>query len=368
MAKQTININGSASQMVDNINSNFNELYQGAGGGSSSGLKTKHVKVYDVMGRGYRGGGAGTVYIPCDIIAGRKYIIEQSATGSIWSKLKVTTTDANKQTIQTMMNVDTSVGEFGEEIAATSDAAYFGIFSYSGGYVDIYHYEDIPVIGSTRWLGKRWLVIGASMSTEHQDYADVGYPELVATALGMFKENHSISGQTVDGFYNRIDSYGNDFDLISVLLGTNDHGYSCPVGSINDSVYQSGTPGQSYIARLQLLYEKLRLKFPKSVIVFITPIKRYDVTNDRYMTNALGLTTEPYAEAMRTVCKYYSIPCIDIFNAIDPATAAARENFFVSASDGTHPNDIGQALFIAPIVEAKLREIAPFYFNDFEND
>lgn len=375
MAKKTISTSQSATQMVGDINDNFNELYEGAG--SAASVPTKQVKVYDVMTRS--GGGIGKPkYIECNIKAGNKYIIEKSEAGSNWQYELVATTNNSKVKVQELLRTvsgTTSIGGYDIEIEATSDASYFSIESYNSGHVNIYHYEDVPTLGATRWLGKRWLVFGDSITTEHIGLADHGYSELCAKSLGMQRENMAISGTTsvnwlqVTGAVRKAwSSYSLDYDLITVMLGTNDQGYNCPIGSLNDAEYAKGAEnvGASYIARLQLLYEKLRSMYPKSVIAFITPIKRYDVTNARYQTNALGLTTEPYAQAVKTVCDYYSIQCIDIFNTIDPSTEEARTNFFVSSSDGTHPNALGHELFIAPIVEARLREIAPFYFNDWE--
>jgi lysophospholipase L1-like esterase len=369
MAKKVININGSATQMTDDINSNFNELYQGAGGGGSSidGLPTRRVKVYDVMTRSGQGVGAPTL-VSCSIKAGTKYIIEKSQRGTNWS-FEIISTYSNGSVVQEMLRTQggtTSKGGYNVEIEATADADSFGITAYSEGYVNIYHYENVPTLGAARWLGKKWLVLGDSITTEHDQFAEYGYSELVAKSLGMQRENMAVGGVVSNYFYNKIDNYSNDYDLITIMLGTNDQGYSCAIGALNDSVYQGGdpTPNSSFIARLQLFYEKLRLKYPKSVIAFITPIKRSQGVSNGYSTNGLGLTTEPYAQAVKSVCDYYSIPCIDIFNAIDPRTETARTNFFLSSSDGTHPNALGHELLIAPIVEARLREIAPFYFND----
>lgn len=377
MAKKTISTSQSATQMVDDINSNFNELYQGAGGSSSSidGLPTKRVKVYDVMTRAGNGVSAITV-VPANIRKGVKYVVEKSERGSNWTYENIWIRGGSStQTLLKTVGGTTSIGGYGVEIEATVDGTEFAIQSYNTGIVNIYHYEDTPTLGATRWLGKKWLVIGDSITTEHGGLAEYGYAELCSKSLGMQRENMAISGTTsvnwlqVTGAVSKAwSSYSLDYDLITVMLGTNDQGYNCPIGSLNDAEYAKGAEnvGASYIARLQLLYEKLRSMYPKSVIAFITPIKRYDVTNARYQTNALGLTTEPYAQAVKTVCDYYSIQCIDIFNTIDPSTEEARTNFFVSSSDGTHPNALGHELFIAPIVEARLREIAPFYFNDWE--
>ena len=366
--------------MVNDINSNFDELYQGAGGGGSSvGVPTKHVRVYDVIKRSWNSGGAGTIYVNANIKAGTKYIIEKAEAGSNWGNMEVAIAGGSStQTLLTtsVSQVVTSEHGFNEEIEATVDGTMFTIYSYKAGLINIYHYEDVPTLGASRWLGKKWLAFGDSLSTIHQGEAQVGYTELVARSLGMHMENVAVAGKntlnylegfSVDGKSYKWDAFSTKYDLITVLLGSNDHGYQCKVGTISDT----GT--DSYIGRLKTLYNNLRSRYPKSVIAFITPIKRYNA-NGTIFTKVIEnqtVTVEPYAQAMRDVCKLYSIPCIDLFYSIDPSTQTARDNFFIyneddQAHDGTHPNDVGQALFLAPIVEARLREIAPFYFNDWE--
>lgn len=53
MAKKTININGSATQMVDDINDNFDELYEGAGAGS---VVKDHAEAYTTETATYTSG------------------------------------------------------------------------------------------------------------------------------------------------------------------------------------------------------------------------------------------------------------------------------------------------------------------------
>jgi lysophospholipase L1-like esterase len=233
-----------------------------------------------------------------------------------------------------------------------------------------------------RWSGRKWLLIGDSISTEKEFFVTEGYGTYVAKSLNLNKTNIAVSGKTMSWGYNIIDSQSDDFDLVTVMLGTNNQGYNTGIGSLNDQYYLDGdySTNNSFYAATQLFYEKLRRKYPKAVIAFITPIKRANeegsgggsnepggdsLTNvGGYNTNALGLTTEPYAEAVKKVCQWYSIPCIDIFNTIDPRTKENRTRYFygTGSADGTHPNSLGHALFIAPVIEAELLRCAP-YFN-----
>ena len=117
------------------------------------------------------------------------------------------------------------------------------------------------------------------------------------------------------------------------------------------------------------MIELLKTKNPNAIICFLTPIKRTQVgesasnNSDGFMTNALNKTTQDYRDAIIDVCEYYSIPYCDLYNSIDTRKVTDRERYFMNAEDGTHPNSLGHAKYIAPLVEAKLREIAPIYIG-----
>lgn len=224
----------------------------------------------------------------------------------------------------------------------------------------------------SKWYGKKWLCIGDSITTDTKQYADVGYAKLISRELGMILTNVSVSGKTVSYFYDDMNGYPNDFDLITVMLGANNHGYNCAIGALNDDDYKNGTydSGSSFYAQTQLLYEKLRAKYPKSVIMFIGLIKRWAPTEtsnnkDGYMINAQGNTTQAFCEALQKVCNWYSIPYVDVYNTIDPRSLINRQTFFCGETDGTHPNDIGHALFIAPVIRDAIIKHEPYFFNDW---
>lgn len=227
------------------------------------------------------------------------------------------------------------------------------------------------------WNGKRWLCIGDSITTEGGVYANVGYGKLISSDLGMELTNIAVSGKTAAWGCEVLDSCAEDYDLITVMLGTNDHGYACPIGVLNDDYYIAGdyTSSGSFYARMQLLVEKLQEKYPKSLIMMLTPIKRTAVNpaysnianNDAgYQINTtLKLATEAYRNVVIDVCNYYSVPYVDLYNTIDPRTEANRELYFMSAADGTHPNDLGHALKLAPVIKAGILAHTPYVFPEW---
>lgn len=229
------------------------------------------------------------------------------------------------------------------------------------------------------WRGKRWLCIGDSITTEGGVYADTGYGKLISSDLGMELTNIAVSGKNAAWGYEVLDECDGQFDLITVMLGTNDHGYACPIGSLNDEHYAAGdyASSGSFYARMQMLVEKLQAKYPKSLVLMLTPIKRTavnpahsNITNneDGYQINTtLNLTTKAYRDVVIDVCNYYSIPCVDLYNTIDPRTEAGRELYFMSAADGTHPNDLGHALKLAPVIKDAVLRHTPYVFPEWDD-
>ena len=224
-----------------------------------------------------------------------------------------------------------------------------------------------------RWHNKKWLCLGDSISTEGaSNLATKSYCGIVAKSLG-FKNyiNESIAGKDMSYYINNLNTFISDYDLVTIMLGTNNHGYNTGIGSLNDGVDPS--TNNSFYSKVQKMIEMLKAKNPNATICFLTPIKRTQTGDnannnaDGYMLNAVNKTTEAYANVIKEVCDYYSIPCIDLYNCIETNNESDRALFFMTNEDGTHPNDLGHRKFIAPLVESRLKQIAPFV-EEGDND
>ena len=98
-------------------------------------------------------------------------------------------------------------------------------------------------------------------------------------------------------------------------------------------------------------------KYPQKLILFTTPIKRAqafesgnggEYTPDGVMTtpfskNKYGKTLGEYADIIKEVCGYYSIPVLDMYreSLLNPHLASQQGMF---DSIHTHPNATGQKI------------------------
>ena len=216
--------------------------------------------------------------------------------------------------------------------------------------------SKIPTL--SRWNGKRWLCIGDSITTERGGYADKSYASMVASNLGLQLTNIAIGGkQLTDALTWVTNLEDTDFDLVTIMMGTNDHAYQGTISNITNN--------------LESVVRKIQERMPNAVIAYITPIKRVlfdndgneaDVGPDGYVQNH-GTSLADVVDAMKIKCRELSIPCLDIYDALDPKVEYVRKTYFLreDGKDGTHPNVLGHAKFIAPRVNAFLESIAPFY-------
>ena len=210
----------------------------------------------------------------------------------------------------------------------------------------------------SRWSGKKWLVIGDSITTESNGFADKSYASMVATNLGLTVTNIAIGGRQLLDAINWVENLTCiDYDLVTIMMGTNDHAYQAHITDIT--------------ANFETLIRKIQARMPNAVVAYITPIKRVyfndageetSIGPDGYVQNS-GTSLADLVDAMKIKCRELSIPCLDIYDVLDPKLEYVRKTYFLreDGKDGTHPNALGHAKFIAPRVNAFLESLAPFY-------
>ncbi len=132
-------------------------------------------------------------------------------------------------------------------------------------------------------------------------------------------------------------------DVILVFGGTNDyaHGDSF-LGELNsEDIY-------TFCGGINSLINKLEQDFPKTKIIFMTPLHRVKETNP---SNPELKILEDYANAIIKICKMRNISVIDLFgiNPLDPYDVTL-------VPDGLHPNDAGHKI-MADVIAGELLKI-----------
>lgn len=131
-------------------------------------------------------------------------------------------------------------------------------------------------------------------------------------------------------------------DAIVVFGGTNDYGHGdAPFGTLDSE------DKYTFCGAVNSLINTLKQNFPKSKLIFMTPIHRVGEAQPA-MPNSRKL--EDYANAILSICKNHNVAVIDLFkiNPLDPTDAEM-------VPDGLHPNDKGHAIMAQVIAEELLK-------------
>lgn len=178
---------------------------------------------------------------------------------------------------------------------------------------------------SNKLYSLKWYALGDSLTEQGH------YTSAVVRKTGMILTNYGIGGTRL--------AYGEDDskkeqamckrwnemsaeqpDIITVMGGTNDCYYST-----------LGTPGDKDITTVAgavyTIIKGLQEKYPKAVLVFSNMPMRWD--------NSF----EEYANIVFETCKYWHIPCVDMFH--NCGFNEWNRSVFNLDNDGIHVNDLG---------------------------
>lgn len=321
---------------------------------------------------------AGATYFCTDFIpvtAGSTYKANYGR-NAVWYKSDKTFLSAVTGTgIQTGLNAPQSGVD-----GATDDAAYLRLTVNKAADKDnisnpalLYlalssEYDTSATIPGLRWVpGFAWCA-GKTINWCGDSIVDgEDFDEYVCSALNLTKlttdgVNGGINGSSIAERYNttsttdrhpicdRYSDMPTGADIVVISAGTNDWMYAySPVGSMDS------TDKTSFYGALKALCEGLITRYPQALIAFTTPIKRAQAfengnggtyTADGVMTtpfskNKYGYTLMDYADIIKEVCGYYSIPVLDMYreSGLNPHIAAQQDMF---DNILTHPNATGQ--------------------------
>lgn len=188
--------------------------------------------------------------------------------------------------------------------------------------------------------GKRWLVLGDSISTgngENDDYnyASEPYHFILAKKYGMIVTNKSVSGYTTKNLYeNTVNKINSDReytpDLITIFVGTNDCSYSVDL-----------------ITPYKAMLDKLKELYPLAKIGLICPIDRRDQP----------AKLPKYVSYVENIAKEYNLPCLNMYKkeGWDFTNPEDINTYTCLTSDGTHdglhPNNLGHSILVNNHIE-----------------
>ena len=150
-------------------------------------------------------------------------------------------------------------------------------------------------------------------------------------------------------YRDRYQCMDDDVDLVVIAAGTNDWSYAdAPVGTFEDRI------PTTFYGALHLLCLGLLDKYLGKQIVFMTPIKRYEIDQK----NRNGLKQVEYADIIKEVCAYYSIPVLDMWreSGLNCGIPSQADYYFTDGPGGGHPNQNGHEK-MAQRVSGYLRQL-----------
>ena len=218
--------------------------------------------------------------------------------------------------------------------------------------------EEIGSLANSRLKGHTWSVMGDSISQDDL-YVLTQYWDYVSNrAGGMTIYNYGKSGDRITGMATRY-SEMHYSDIITVFGGVNDWGQSnpTPIGTMED------TTTNTFYGALHILCSGLQKLFPKSLIIFVTPLGNNGFSGFATDENALNLTVYDYAKAIKEVCSNYKIPVVDACcdSLLNPQNENVKKEYF---HDGLHLNVLGHEILSYLIESEMLRHYIPTIRED----
>lgn len=163
--------------------------------------------------------------------------------------------------------------------------------------------------------------------------------------------------------------HGDDFDAITIFMGTNDYITDTPLGEwydfSRDSVVMAlGYPATKYEVvrrtpdmnpetlrgRINIAMSLLKETWPEKQIVILTPIHRaystfsaQNIQPDESYPNRLGIYFSDYVDAVRETGGVWGVPVIDLYSlsGLNPMVEAQVPYFCKPDTDRLHPNAKG---------------------------
>lgn len=200
-----------------------------------------------------------------------------------------------------------------------------------------------------KYEGKLNVCFGDSITYGSGYYNLLGGIFNTAGSQGICYNGWRVAGDTIDGgaICNKLtelsdieanDKNGNKIGLITMLMGVNDFNTSRELGTIES------TEQTTFYGALHKVCSYVVTNFPDATFVMATPLHcNLSPFVDPNSKNDLDLKLIDYCNAIKDVCIYYDIPCLDAHytSGYIPHIEWNKTKY---TSDGLHPNENGKHL------------------------
>lgn len=186
-----------------------------------------------------------------------------------------------------------------------------------------------------------------------------GYAQAIAQINQLSLTNYAVDGYTVtNGTFTILDQIDtaitehNTADIILMNGLANDvlEPLDYPLGEVTDG-YTSALNVDTFSGALEQAFKLLKTNYKNATIVYVLVHKM----------DSRDLTTQTsYAERAIDICKKWSIPYVDLFNAggLNTFLPGMKQAYTLTnlkpEGDGTHPNTDGYNVFYTPQIESML--------------
>lgn len=230
--------------------------------------------------------------------------------------------------------------------------------------------ERLPEYVAFNWYkGKKVTVFGDSITEGNK------WQPYVTDKLGCTTVNCGIGGTTVanngglvtvggaeiNGWMSsddRINLIPDDSDMIVLFGGANDWAQSgIGLGELGDGNLIDTTFKSAY----SLMIRKIANKFPNARLIALTPINGRTSaadSNEDMQHQVRGLCLADFSAAVKEVCHYYGVPCIDVHGESGINTF----NHTTYIADIVHPNDEGGKRIANAVING-LKRFEPVDFD-----
>lgn len=206
----------------------------------------------------------------------------------------------------------------------------------------------------SRLKGHTMGVIGDSLSDRSRGVTQ-WFDWIASRAGGMNLSLDCVSGRRLMQFPS--DGLSNQCDIICVFGGTNDFNSAQELGTLD----AANTDGKTtFYGAVYTLATELMTNYPKSVIIFITPLSSAPAYNSAenykwYEYPSMGgHSMKDFCDAIKEVCCYLHIPVVDLFENSGLNYNYDTDNIYF-VSDKLHLTDAGQEA-ISYVIETKILE------------